>query len=181
MTTPEVVRQIPDVPAVTQFLDRVDDVPVSRQRQTPMIQRVQKTVEVPQVQFIDKFVDAPVSVQADLEIELEVSTPEHTPPAADPSWAVTRTHDDENQCVIASTEEMEQDACVHAVAPASSRAQREFDKTEAGMECVREDLKETKKMLEFLVRTESRRQNRSGGEETRKAGERTRRAGRQRT
>ena len=64
-------------------------------------------------------------MQADLEIELEVSTPvvEHT-----------RTHDEENQCVIASTEEMEQDACVHAVAPASSRAQREFDNTEAAME-----------------------------------------------
>ena len=142
--TPEVVRQLSDVPAVprAQLLDRVDDVPVSRQRQTPMIQIVQKTVEVPQIQFIDKFVDSPESVQADLEIELEVSTPEH------------RTHDDENKCVTASTEGMEQDACVHAVAPASSRAQREFDNTEAGVECVGEDLKEMKKMLEFLVRRE---------------------------
>ena len=142
--TPEVVRQLSDVPAVprAQLLDRVDDVPVSRQRQTPMIQRVQKTVEVLQIQFIDKFVDAPESVQADLEIELEVSTAEH------------RTHDDENKCVTASTEGMEQDACVHAVAPASSRAQREFDNTEAGVECVGEDLKDMKKMLEFLVRRE---------------------------
>ena len=37
-----------------------------------MIQRVQKTVEVPQIQFIDKFVDTPVGVQAEPEIELEM-------------------------------------------------------------------------------------------------------------
>ena len=49
---------------------------------------------------------------------------------------------------------MEKDACVHAVAPASSRAQRELHDTKSGMECVKEDLKEMKKMLEFLVRRE---------------------------
>ena len=48
--------------------------------------------------------------------------------------AVTRTHDDDNQREIflgdnASTDEMEEDACVHAVAPASSRSQRELDVT----------------------------------------------------
>ena len=50
-------------------------------RQTPMIQRVQKTVEVPQIQFIDKVVDAPVGVQNDPEIELEIPAPvaEDTP------------------------------------------------------------------------------------------------------
>ena len=29
----------------------------------PLVQRVQKTVEVPQIQFIDKLVDAPVNMQ----------------------------------------------------------------------------------------------------------------------
>ena len=42
-----------------QFLDRVVDVPVVMQRHVPTIQKVQKTVEVPQVQFIDKLVDDP--------------------------------------------------------------------------------------------------------------------------
>ena len=44
-------------------------------RQTPMIQRVRETVEVPQIQFIDKVVDAPVGVQNDPETELEIPTP----------------------------------------------------------------------------------------------------------
>merc|ERR1711907_624901 len=36
------------------------DVPVQKQRQGPAIQTVQKLVDVPQVQFIDKVVDVPV-------------------------------------------------------------------------------------------------------------------------
>ena len=167
-----------------------------------MIQRVQKTVEVPQIQFIDKYVDAPVGVQADPEIELEMPTPVVedtasawtgvkpditdsmnpllsitdgeglTPLVADPSCrktkgpdviqsqrvrAVTRTHDDDDRCEIfigdiASTDDTEEDACAHAVAPASLRAQWELDETKSGLECVKEELKDMKKMLEFLVR-----------------------------
>ena len=49
----------------TLLIDTVVDVPVMAQRQVYSIQRVQKTVEVPQIQFIDKFTDAPVSVQAE--------------------------------------------------------------------------------------------------------------------
>ena len=52
-----------------QVLDRVDDVPVSRQRQTPLIQRVQKTVEVPQIQYVDKIVDAPTQLYVPAEAE----------------------------------------------------------------------------------------------------------------
>ena len=43
-----------DAPA---FLDRVDDVPVSRQRQTPMTWEVPKMVNSPRVQLIDKVVN----------------------------------------------------------------------------------------------------------------------------
>ena len=73
--------------------------------------------------------------------------------------AATRTHDDYDRCEIfigdiASTDETEEDACVHAVAPASSCAQWELDDTKSGLECVKEELKEMKKMLEFLVRRE---------------------------
>ena len=163
------------------------DVPVMAHRQVHSIQRVQKTVEVPQIQFIDKFVDAPVGVQAEPEIELKATTPlaedrtgvnlnitDATPPVADPSCrkrkgsdithtprvrAVTRTHHDDDRCEIfigdiASTDETEEDSCAHAVVPASSRAQRELDDTKSAMECVKEELKKMKKMLEFLVRRE---------------------------
>merc|ERR1712209_380195 len=41
----------------------VVDIPVVQQRQVPTVQTVQKTVEVPQLQFIDKVVDIPVVAQ----------------------------------------------------------------------------------------------------------------------
>ena len=169
-----------------------------------MIQRVQKTVEVPQIQFIDKIVDAPAGVQDDLEIELEMPTPvvKDTPSTwtgvipniadptnpvlsitngegstrhvADPSCrkrkgsdiiqsprvrAVTRTHDADDRRGffigdIVSTDETEEDTCVHTVVPASSRAHGELDDTMSEMESVKEELREMRKMLEFLVRRE---------------------------
>ena len=42
--------------------DRYVDMPVVVQRQVPMIPNLQKTVEVPQIQYVDKIVDAPVAV-----------------------------------------------------------------------------------------------------------------------
>ena len=47
----------------TLHIDTAVDVPVMAHRQVPLIQRVQKIVEVPQIQFIDKVVDALVSMQ----------------------------------------------------------------------------------------------------------------------
>ena len=44
-----------------QFLDAVVSMPVVVQRKVPMIQRVQKTVEVPKTQYVDKVVEAPVA------------------------------------------------------------------------------------------------------------------------
>ena len=44
-----------------QFRDKVDDMPVVVQRKVPMIQRAQKTVEVPKIQYVDKIVDAPIA------------------------------------------------------------------------------------------------------------------------
>merc|ERR1712066_778885 len=38
-------------------------VPVVKQRQVPSIQKIQKTVEVPQVQYVDRIVDVPVVKQ----------------------------------------------------------------------------------------------------------------------
>ena len=45
-----------------QILDEVAGMPVVVQHKVPMIQRVQKTVEVPQIQYVDKVVEAPVAV-----------------------------------------------------------------------------------------------------------------------
>ena len=51
--------------SLSNVLSNSSTVPVKAHRQTPVIQKVQKTVEVPKIQFIDKFADAPVSVQAE--------------------------------------------------------------------------------------------------------------------
>ena len=44
-------------------------------RQVPLVQRVQKTVEVPQIQFIDKLVDSHVNMRSVPEVEHVVPTP----------------------------------------------------------------------------------------------------------
>ena len=72
---------------------------------------------------------------------------------------VTRTHDADDRSEfffgdIMFTDETEEDACVHAVVPASSYAHGELDDTMSEMECVKEELREMRKMLEFLVRRE---------------------------
>ena len=36
-----------------QYIDKIVDVPVQKQRQVPMVQKVQKSVEVPQIQQED--------------------------------------------------------------------------------------------------------------------------------
>ena len=43
-------------------------------RQVPLIQKIQKMVEVPQIQYIDKVVDGPVEMQPAPEMELVTST-----------------------------------------------------------------------------------------------------------
>ena len=52
------------------------------------------------------------------------------------------------------TDETEEDTCVHEVVPASSHAQGELDDTMSEMERVKEELREMRKMLQFLVRRE---------------------------
>ena len=39
------------------------DIPVAHQRQVPTIQKVQRTVEAPKVQFVDKVVDIAADLQ----------------------------------------------------------------------------------------------------------------------
>ena len=55
---------------------------------------------------------------------------------------------------IASTDEMEEVASVHA--PTSKRTPSELDDVKSGVEHVKKDLKEARKMLEFSVRREGK-------------------------
>ena len=133
-------------------------------------------VEVPQIQYIDKVVDAPVEMQPAPEMEHVSSTlatewEASTPHVVDSSLrkrkssgslqsprarAGMRTHvqDDDIRHEIfhvnlASADEMEEAASVHALT--SIRTPSELDDVKLGMAHVKEDLKEVRKMLEFLV------------------------------
>ena len=102
-------------------VDTAVDVPVMAQRQVHSIQRVQKTVEVPQIQFfVDAPVDAPEGVQADPEIELDTTTPvaedrtgvnlnitDPTPPIVDPSGRKRKGSD------ITQSPRLHRGHCVH--------------------------------------------------------------------
>ena len=57
-----------DVLVVT---EQTAEIPVAMLKQVPVIlvQKIQKTVEVPQIQFIDKVVDAPVSMQREVQVQ----------------------------------------------------------------------------------------------------------------
>ena len=153
-------------------------------RQVPLIQKIQKMVEVPQIQYTDKVVDGPVEMQRAPEMELVTSTLATgyiasatgvtDSVATDSSLrkrkssgslqsprvkAGTRTQvqgDDIRHEVfhvnIASADEMEEAASVHELA--SKRTPSELDDVKSGVEHVKKDLKEVRKMLEFLVRRE---------------------------
>ena len=58
----DVLVEVPQIVTVEKSVEIVD-VPVQKQRQVPMMQKVQKFVHVPQVQHIDKIVDVPVQKQ----------------------------------------------------------------------------------------------------------------------
>ena len=52
-----------------QCIDKAEDMPGLMQRQIPLVQRLQKMVEVPQIQFIDKVIDAPVNMQRQVQVQ----------------------------------------------------------------------------------------------------------------
>ena len=148
---------------------------VQKTVEVPQIQFIDKFVDAP----VGVQADSEIELEATTPVAedrtgVNLNITDATPPVADPSCrkrkgsdiiqsprarAVTRTHDDDDRCEIfivdiASTDEMEEDICAHAVVPARSRAQRELDDTKSGMVCVKQELKEINKMLEFLVRRE---------------------------
>merc|ERR1712206_18087 len=58
-----------------QYIDRVVDVPVERQRHVPMIQTVQKFVDVPQIQYVERVVDVPVQREVQVPVIMKVKKP----------------------------------------------------------------------------------------------------------
>merc|ERR1712176_1613012 len=54
------VTQVPKVMTQTITVPKVQQIPVVKQRQVPMVQKVERTVEVPQIEYVDNHVHIPV-------------------------------------------------------------------------------------------------------------------------
>ena len=143
-----------DVPVVTQ---QTAEIPVVMLKQVPTLQRIQKMVEVLQIQYIDKVVDAPVNMQPAPEMDHVASTfatewEASTPQVVDSSLRKrkssglqspraragmrTQVQDDDIRheifhVNIASADEMEEAASVHALT--SIRTPSELDDVKSGM------------------------------------------------
>ena len=155
--------------------DRYVDMPVVIQRQVPMIPNMQKTVEVPQIQYVDKIVEAPVVVthqpvpvdaEALLRVE-DVSIGTQTVSRKRRLSTETESADGEHGLVqgIESRREMDETRERHAagedldllpVAPDMEAGGSHLQAMtgEERIEIWTQDLREIRRMVEFLVRRE---------------------------
>ena len=129
-----------------QPIDKVVNVPVTAQRQVsfaPRVQKIVETVEVPQIQYIDKIVDAPVVARSE-DVSVGKSDEEHG-----------LVQEGECESKVDETRERHaagEDPDLLPVAPnmeaggATAEEERIVDWTQ--------DLREIRRMVEFLVRRE---------------------------
>ena len=127
------VRKIVEMPKV-QFSDGEVNMPVVAQRQVPMIPNVQKTVEVPQIQHVDRIVDAPVVARIeDVSIETQTVSRKRKLPL-------------ETESADGTSDAAGEDLDLPPGVQATAEEERIVDWTE--------DLREIRRMVEFLVRRE---------------------------
>ena len=174
------VQKVVEMPRV-QFSDGAVDMPVITQRQVPMISNLQRTVEVPQIQYVDKIVDAPVvaahqPIPVDAEIfrvedvsvgtqtvsrkrklSMETETAESADGKSDAEHGLvqggeSRREMDETRERHAAGEDLD----LFSVAPNMEACGSHLQAVtgEERVEIWTQDLREIRRMVEFLVRRE---------------------------
>ena len=167
-------RQVPSAPRVqkivemskVQFSDGEVDMPVVAQRQVPMIPNVQKTVEVPQIQYIDKIVDAPVVARSE-DVSVGTQTVSRKRKLSMETESADGTSDEEHdlvqegECKLVVDETRERHAAgedpdLLPVAPNMEAGGSHLQATAEEERIVdwTQDLREIRRMVEFLVRRE---------------------------
>ena len=159
-----------EVPQI-QFIDKVVDAPVNMQPD-PDMEHVASTLATEYIASAAGMTDTVATAGVNLDITglmnpvLSITAGEaSTPHVIDSSLrkrmtgTTTQVQDDDIRhevfhVNVASADEMEEAASVHALT--SKRTPSELDDVNSGVEHVKEDLKEVRKMLEFLVRRESK-------------------------
>ena len=166
--------QVPSAPRVQkivemskmQFSDGHVDMPVVAQRQVPMIPNVQKTVEVPQIQYIDKIVDAPVVARSE-DVSVGTQTVSRKRKLSMETESADGTSDSEHglvqgrECKLEVDETRERHAAGEGpdllpVAPNMEAGGSHLQATAEEERIVdwTQDLREIRRMVEFLVRRE---------------------------
>ena len=159
------VQKIVEMPVV-QFSDGHVDTPVITQRQVPMIPNVQKVVEVPQIQYIDKIVDAPVVARSE-DVSVGTQTVSRKRKLSMETESADGTSDEEHglvqegECETKVDETREkhaggEDLDLLPVAPNMEAGGSHLQATAEEERIVdwTQDLREIRRMVEFLVRRE---------------------------
>ena len=167
-------RNVPSAPRVqkivemskVQFSDGHVDMPVLAQRQVPMIPNVQKTVEVPQIQYVDKIVDAPVVAWTE-DVSVGTQTVSRKRKFPLETESADGTSDEEHglvqggECRLEVDETRERHAAgedpdLLPVAPNMEAGGSHLQATAEEERIVdwTQDLREIRRMVEFLVRRE---------------------------
>ena len=159
------VQKIVEMPVV-QFSDGHVDMPVITQRQVPMIPNVQKVVEVPQIQYIDKIVDAPVVARSE-DVSVGTQTVSRKRKLSMETESADGTSDEEHGLVqegeceskVDETREKHaggEDLDLLPVAPNMEAGGSHLQATAEEERIVdwTQDLREIRRMVEFLVRRE---------------------------
>ena len=159
------VQKIVEMPKV-QSSDGEVDMPVVTQRQVPMIPNVQKTVEVPQIQYVDKIVDAPVVAWTE-DVSVGTQTVSRKRKLPLETESADGTSDSEHglvqgrECRLEVDETRERHAAgedpdLLPVAPNMEAGGSHLQATAEEERIVdwTQDLREIRRMVEFLVRRE---------------------------
>ena len=157
-----------DSPQV-QLIDKVVNVPVTAQRQVssaPRVQKIVETVEVPQIQYIDKIVDAPVVARSE-DVSVGTQTVSRKRKLFMETESADGTSDEEHglvqegECESKVDETREKHAAgedldLLPVAPNMEAGGSHLQATAEEERIVdwTQDLREIRRMVEFLVRRE---------------------------
>ena len=157
-----------DSPQV-QLIDKVVNVPVTAQRQVssaPRVQKIVETVEVPQIQYIDKIVDAPVVARSE-DVSVGTQTVSRKRKLSMETESADGTSDEEHglvqegECESKVDETRERHAAgedpdLLPVAPnmEAGGAHTSRPRQRRSESWIAQDLREIRRMVEFLVRRE---------------------------
>ena len=144
--TVDVVNVVPQECVQQHTRQQILDVPVALQWQVPMVQKVQKTVEVPQVQYIGKIGDVSVVTQGQVPTIQTVQRTVGVPQVQFPDRVVDVPVALQTQVPVTMQEIME----ISQLLPQEHILERIVEKSDVPVPCVMEEIREVEKLKSQL-------------------------------